>query len=179
MKSSISPSKTSGVSHCGAWPASRIVCSAAPQGGHRDRSEIEAVDELLRFAVKHGKRNLEIAGRLALVTGLAEADAGAEIAARMPVRAPLAHRADRALAELSSANARRASPCPLGRLAVWARGRSGNPHAAPALHQRTCLVDRPPQRGRFLDPVAVFARGAAPSLPFRLTFVYCAAQSVG
>ncbi len=65
-------------------------------------------------------------------------------------RSALAHRAGRALAELSCAHSRRASPCPLGRLAVWAWGRSRNHHAAAALHQRTCLVDRPPQRRRVL-----------------------------
>jgi hypothetical protein len=65
-------------------------------------------------------------------------------------RSALAHRADRALAKLSCAHSRRASLCPLRCLAVWAWGRSRNHHAAAALHQRTCLVDRPPQRRRIL-----------------------------
>jgi hypothetical protein len=72
-------------------------------------------------------------------------------------RSALARRAGRALAKLSRADARRASPCSLGRLAVWAGGCSGCHHAGASIHQRTCLVDRPPQRRRVL--------GSPPSSP--------------
>jgi hypothetical protein len=92
-------------------------------------------------------------------------------------RSPLAHRAHRALAELSCAHSRRASVCPLGRLDLWAWRRRGNHHAALALHQRSCLVDWAPQRRRALGVAVVRRRPIA--LPFRRSFVYCAAQSAG
>jgi hypothetical protein len=76
-----------------------------------------------------------------------------------------------------TATPRGASARPLGRLAVWAWSRRGNHPAAVALHQRPCLVDRTPQRRRLLD--ASLSSPGAPPLPFRRSFVYCAAQSIG
>ena len=85
---SMSASKASGVSHCGVCPASgNRLHRAAPQRRHGERSEIAAVDQLLVVAVQHGERDLEIAHDRALVAELATLGAGAEIAARPPVRA--------------------------------------------------------------------------------------------
>ena len=87
MNAASSASKACGVSHCGAWPAPGMVCTAPRHSvGMESESEPGAVDELLLGAVQHGERRLQITHNRDFVAIAARREARAEKLARAPVR---------------------------------------------------------------------------------------------